>query len=83
MAKERKGRASRTGRWGGGEEGACRCYGNVGNVSEKSQTFQGKERARGKNMWAKEEGVMAKKEGAWAKNELLSAKSEYLSDIFR
>ena len=55
---------------GGGREGrgACRCYGNVGNVSEKSQTFQGKERARGKNMWAKEEGVMAKKEGAWAKN---------------
>ena len=41
-----------------GREGACRCCGNVGNVS-KLLTFRSKERSRS--------GVVAKKEEVWAK----------------
>ena len=64
---------------GGGQKGGggtCRCAGNVGNVSEKLQTFRSKERAQ-IGFVGKERGVWAKKEGVWAKN-AFCGKSEVL-----
>ena len=51
--------------WWAGQEGGgtCRCARNVGNVSEKLQTFQSKENRQIVFM-VKKEGVWAKKEGS-------------------
>ena len=58
----RKRKQQRRDREGGGGEGACRCPGNVGNVSEKIQTFRSKERARIGSVLI----LLAKKERVWA-----------------
>ena len=51
--------------------GACRCAGNIGNVSEKLQTFRSKERARIGFVCKEREGV-GKEGGGLGKECILS-----------